>query len=144
VPLAAAHWPGDETLLTDASKREMQHAAWTVEQSEERYGLGFIAEQIGTRDTVGHSGAFPGQSTRTLFDPVDQLVVVVLSNTSAEEGRAGPLAAQIVRFIDFAQSHPGGSSADLARYTGRFVNVAGAVKIVAFGGKLLWAGAGVG
>ena len=133
---AAAHWPGDETLLTDASKREMQHAGWTVEQSEEGYGLGFIVERIGTRDTVGHSGGFPGQSTRTLFDPVDQLVVVVLSNTSAEDGRAGPLAAQIVRFIDFAQSHPGGSSADLARYTGRFANVAGAIDVVAFGGQL--------
>jgi CubicO group peptidase (beta-lactamase class C family) len=133
---AAAHWPGDKTLLTDASKREMQHAAWTVEQSDERYGLGFIAERIGERDTLGHSGGFPGQSTRTLFDPVDQLVVVVLSNTSAEDGRAGPLAAQVVRFIDFAQRHPGGSSADLARYTGRFANVGGAMDIAAFGGKL--------
>src|SRR5215471_6619600 len=133
---ASAHWPGDETLLTDASKREMRHAAWTVEQSEERYGLGFIAERIGERDTVGHSGGFPGQSTRTLFDPVDQLVVVVLSNTSAEEGRAGPMATQIVRFIDFAQRHPGGSSDDLARYTGRFANIGGAVDIVTFGGKL--------
>jgi CubicO group peptidase (beta-lactamase class C family) len=133
---AAAHWFGDERLLTDAAKREMQHAAWTVEQSEQRYGLGLIAERIGKRDTVGHSGGFPGQSTRTLFDPVDQLVVVVLSNTSAEDGRAGPLAAQVVRFIDFAQAQPGGSSAELARYTGRFANVGGAVDIVAFGGKL--------
>jgi hypothetical protein len=133
---AAAHWPGDERLLGDAAKREMQHAAWTVEQSEERYGLGVIAERIGERDTVGHSGGFPGQSTRTLFDPVDQLVVVVLSNTSGEGGRAAPLGAQIVRFIDFAQRHPGGSSADLARYAGRFANVAGVVDIVAFGGKL--------
>ena len=133
---AAAHWFGDDTLLSDASKREMQHAAWTVEQSEERYGLGFIAERIGTRETVGHSGGFPGQLTRTLFDPLDQLVVVVLSNTSAEEGRAGPLAAQVLRFIDFAQRYPGGSSPDLARYTGRFANVGGAIDIVAFGGKL--------
>ncbi|HEY1293113.1 MAG TPA: serine hydrolase domain-containing protein [Chloroflexota bacterium] len=133
---AAAHWPGDETLLADASKREMQHAAWTIEHSEERYGLGLIAERIGERDTVGHSGGFPGQSTRTLFDPVDRLAVVVLSNTSDGDGRAGPLAAQIVRFIDFAQRHPGGSGADLAPYTGRFANAGGAVDIVAFGGKL--------
>jgi CubicO group peptidase (beta-lactamase class C family) len=132
----AAHWLGDETLLSDAAKREMQHAAWTVEQAQERYGLGFIAERIDERDTVGHSGGFPGQLTRTLFDPTDQLVVVVLSNTSSEEGRAGPLAAQIVRFIDFAQRYPGGSSDDLARYTGRFANVGGAIDIVAFGGKL--------
>jgi CubicO group peptidase (beta-lactamase class C family) len=133
---AAAHWLGDETLLTDAAKREMQHAGWTVEHSEERYGLGFIAERIGERDTVGHSGGFPGQSTRTLFDPVDQLVVVVLSNTSADDGRAGPLAAQVVRFIDFAQHYPGGSSAELERYTGRFANVGGAIDVVAFGNKL--------
>jgi len=133
---AAAHWLGNETLLTDAAKREMQHAAWAVEQSEERYGLGFIAERIGERDTVGHSGGFPGQSTRTLFDPVDQLVVVVLSNTSGEDGRAGPLATQVVRIIDFAQRHPGGSSTELARYTGRFANVGGVIDIVAFGGKL--------
>ncbi len=133
---AAAHWLGDETLLTDASKREMQHPAWTVEQAEERYGLGVIAERIGDRETVGHSGGFPGQSTRTLFDPTDQLAVVVLSNTSGENGQAGPLAAQIVRIVDFAQRHAGGSSADLARYTGRFANVAGALDIVAFGGKL--------
>jgi CubicO group peptidase (beta-lactamase class C family) len=133
---AAAHWVGDETLLTDASKREMQHAGWTVEQSEEHYGLGFISEHVGERDTVGHSGGFPGQSTRTLFDPIDQLVVVVLSNTSSEDGRAGPLAAQLVRVIDFAQRYPGGSSADLARYTGRFANVGGALDIAAFGGKL--------
>ncbi|MBV9581273.1 MAG: beta-lactamase family protein [Chloroflexi bacterium] len=133
---AAAHWWGDETLLLDASKREMQHAAWTVEQSDQRYGLGFIAERIGERDTVGHSGGFPGQSTRTLFDPAERLVVVVLSNTSSQDGRAGPLAAQIVRFIDFAQRWPGGSSADLTRYTGRFANVGGVLDVVAFGGKL--------
>ncbi|MBV9602945.1 MAG: beta-lactamase family protein [Chloroflexi bacterium] len=133
---AAAHWFGDETLLSDAAKREMQHAAWTIEQSEECYGLGFIAERIGERETVGHSGGFPGQSTRTLFDPIDRLVVVVLVNTSGEDGRAGPLAAEVVRCIDFAQRWPGGSSSDLARYTGRFANVGGAVDIVAFGGKL--------
>jgi CubicO group peptidase (beta-lactamase class C family) len=133
---AAAHWLGDETLLSDASKREMQHPAWTVEQAEERYGLGVIADRIGDRETVGHTGGFPGQSTRTLFDPVDQLAVVVLSNTSGEDGQAGPLAAQIVRIIDFAQGQAGGSSAELARYTGRFANVGGALDLVAFGGKL--------
>jgi CubicO group peptidase (beta-lactamase class C family) len=133
---AAAHWPGDETLLSDTSKREMHHPSWTVEQSEELYGLGFIDERIGERETVGHSGGFPGQSTRTLFDPVDRLVVVVLSNTTAPDGRAGPLASEIVRLIDFAQRFPGGTSTDLARYTGRFANVGGVLDIVAFGGKL--------
>jgi CubicO group peptidase (beta-lactamase class C family) len=133
---AAAHWPGDEALLTDASKREMHHPSWTVEQTEELYGLGFIDERIGERETVGHSGGFPGQSTRTLFDPLDRLVVVVLSNTTAPDGRAGPLGTEIIRLIDFAQRFPGGSSADLARYTGRFANVGGAIDIVSFGGKL--------
>jgi CubicO group peptidase (beta-lactamase class C family) len=74
---AAAHWLGDETLLSDASKREMQHPAWNVEHSEDRYGLGFSVQVVGERQLVGHGGGFPGQSTRTLIDPVDQLVVVV-------------------------------------------------------------------
>jgi hypothetical protein len=91
------------------------------------------AGRAGDPPTLAASRASP---PRTLFDPLDHLVVVVLSNTSAEDGRAGPLAAQVIRFIDFAQAHPGGSSAELTRYTGRFANVGGAVDIVAFGGKV--------
>jgi CubicO group peptidase (beta-lactamase class C family) len=138
---AAAHWFGDETLLSDAAKREMQHPSWTVEQSEDRYGLGFSVQQIGQRQLVGHGGGFPGQSTRTLIDPVDQLVVVVLSNTSAQDGLATPVAAQIVRIIDFAQERAREQRTPpqwtLGAYTGRFANIGGVADVAAFGNCLV-------
>jgi CubicO group peptidase (beta-lactamase class C family) len=138
---AAAHWFGDATLLTDASKREMQHPSWNVEQSEDRYGLGFSVQQIGERQLVGHGGGFPGQSTRTLIDPVDQLVVVVLSNTNGPDGLAAPLAAQIIRIIDFAQEKAArdgtASKYQLDRYTGRFANIGGVADLAAFGNSVV-------
>ena len=138
----AAHWFGDETLLSDASKREMQHPYWSAEQSDDRYGLGLGVQKIGNRELVGHGGGFPGQSTRTLIDPVDRLVIVVLSNTSAPEGLAAPLASEIVRIIDFsldkarAATHATGVSSDLQRYTGRFANTGGVVDVAGFGNSL--------
>jgi CubicO group peptidase (beta-lactamase class C family) len=134
----AAHWFGNDVLLSDASKREMQHPAWSIEHSEDRYGLGLGVERIGKRQLVGHGGGFPGQSTRTLIDPVDQLVVVVLGNTSATDGLAAPLATQVVRTIDFAQARAreAGAPSDLERFTGRFANVGGVIDVVRFGTSL--------
>ena len=135
---------GDETVLTDASKREMQHPSWEVEQSEDRYGLGFSVQHIGERRLVGHGGGFPGQSSRTLIDPADQLVVVVLSNTSAPDGLAAPIATQIISVIDFAQDRArrgnATSNGNLERYVGRFASIGGVVDVVAFGSSLvtLW------
>ncbi len=103
----------------------------------ERYGLGVIAERIGKARPSATAAASRAKSTRTRFDPVDRLVVLVLSNANGDDGQAAPLAAQIVRIVDFAQRYPGGSNADLTRYTGRFASVAGA----AFGGKLFGLGA---
>jgi CubicO group peptidase (beta-lactamase class C family) len=137
---AAAHCLGDERLLSDASKREMQHPSWTVEQADEGYGLGFSVRKLGERQMVGHGGGFPGQSTRTLFDPEDKLVVVVFSNTSASDGLAAPLAESVVRIIDYALASARASDAEpsvpLERFTGRFAERQTAVDIVAFGGAL--------
>ena len=137
---AAAHCFGDERLLSEASKREMQHASWSVEQADEAYGLGFSVRKLGEREMVGHGGGFPGQSTRTLFDPSERLVVVVFSNTSASDGLAAPLAETVVRIIDFALACSGGNDIEpnvpLERFTGRFVQPQGVIDIVAFGGVL--------
>jgi len=137
---AAAHWMGDERLLSDASKREMQHPYWTIDQADESYGLGFSVRQIGRRRMIGHGGGFPGQSTRTLIDPVEKLVVVVLSNTSASDGLAAPLAETVVKILDFAMASARGVDAApshaLDTFTGRFANIWGVLDIVAFGNAL--------
>ena len=58
----AAHRLGDERLLTDASKRLQQRAAWqSVPDKPEsaRYGLGMALDDIAGRRVIGHSGGLP-------------------------------------------------------------------------------------
>jgi CubicO group peptidase (beta-lactamase class C family) len=137
---ARAHYLGNEELLTDGSKREMQQPYWEVEQADSSYGLGLAVQHIGERHMIGHGGGFPGHSTMTLIDPRERLVVVVLNNTHGPGGLAAPLAATVVKILDFALAaaaageplpHP------RERYTGRFMNLWGATDIAAFGNRLV-------
>jgi CubicO group peptidase (beta-lactamase class C family) len=135
---AAAHCFGDETIVSDAAKREMQQPYWRAAQTDRHYGLGFVIVDIGERRMVGHSGGFPGFITQTMFDPRERLVVVVLTNDTS--GAADPLLRGIVRIIDLAlkkgtaaEGEPGRRE----RFAGRFLNTMGCIDIVAFGGALL-------
>lgn len=135
---AEAHCFGNETLLSDASKREMQQEYWAIEHAEGRYGLGFEVTAVGERRMIGHGGGFPGHATRTQFDPKNRFVVVVLTNETG--GPAASLAQSIVKIIDFAISRPVTSPARRAecqRFTGRYVNDWGIVDIVNFGDALV-------
>ena len=134
----AGHFFGDETLLSDASKREMQQPYWKVAQADMHYGLGFAIHEIGGRRFVGHGGAFPGHATMTLFDPSDRLVVVVLINEVG--GPAAILAQGIVTTIAFALAqNPAakGSPRSHERFTGRFANMWGVTDVAAFGDELV-------
>lgn len=100
---ASAHTMGDERLLSDGDKRLMQRTESIVVADRTelgRYGLGMDLQTIGDRQTVGHSGGFPGFVTRTFIDPQDGLVVSVLTNAS--RGPAHQLAVGIVKLIDLA------------------------------------------
>jgi CubicO group peptidase (beta-lactamase class C family) len=137
---AGAHCFGNPTLLTDASKREMQHPSWSVDQTEDQYGLGLLVQQIGERRMVGHGGSFPGESTHTLVDPVERLVVVVLVNTNGPDRLAGALATTVVKILDAAvqRARTAGDAAwPLERFTGRFMNLWGVIDVAAFGPSLV-------
>ena len=134
----AAQCLGDDRLLSDASKREMQQAYWKVGQGDQGYGLGFSVEDVGGRRMIGHGGGFPGYITSMLFDPKDRLAVVVLTNTAG--GPAGLLSRTIVRILDFALKQPPASQPndhDRDTYTGRFVTMSGVTDVAAFGGTLM-------
>ena len=134
---ARAHYLGNEELLSDASKREMQQPYWEVAQAETSYGLGFSVQTIGKRKMIGHGGGFPGHSTTTLIDPADQLVVVVLNNTMGAGGLAAPLAVAIVRILDFALEASGPPlPSPRETFTGRFESLWSVTDIVAFGDAL--------
>lgn len=131
---AGAHFPGNRVLLTDESKREMQHEQWRLEGEERGYALGLITYDLGGRRLVGHTGGFPGFITSTMFDPEQQLVVTVLTN--AGDGAASELSAGVIRLIDRAQeAAPGG--ADRGRFTGRFFALNSTLDVVRFGEQLL-------
>jgi CubicO group peptidase (beta-lactamase class C family) len=136
---AAAHFPGNEELLTDESKREMQRAHWKVDQSPLSYGLGLDVASVGERVLLGHGGGFPGFITSTKFDPADQLVLVALTN--AADGPAAELttgmAAIVNRAMEAGPPPAETDGVDLDRFTGRFWSLGAVVDVVRFGGQLL-------
>ncbi len=130
----SAHLPGDNRLLSDKSKREMQHPLWTTGADEKaRYGLGLAVNKVGDREVFGHGGGYPGHITRTLVDPEHRIVVSVLTN--AIDGPASQLAEGLFRLLDLAESKDRGEG-DLARFTGRFANLWGVTDFVVIGGRL--------
>src|SRR5260370_39504921 len=122
---------GNDELLSDASKREMQQPYWKVEQADEHYGLGFDVIDVGERRLIGHGGGFPGHTTRTIFDPKNRLVVVVLINEIS--GPALPLAKVVVRILDYALAQPRAprdeSPSPHDRFAGRFAALGSATDI---------------
>jgi hypothetical protein len=144
----AAHRPGDERLLTDASKRLQQRAAWPSvpdKPDSRRYGLGMALDTIAGRRVIGHSGGFPGYITYTLLAVDDGIAVSVLTN--ATDGPAGELAAGILKLLDAGLRRPGvlplalpeeaDGAAPTARFEGRFANLWGVLDVVRLGDRLL-------
>lgn len=134
VRFAAAHFLGNESLFGDESKREMQRPYWFVEDVNS-YGLGMEVMKVGDRRIVGHSGGFPGHSTRTGLDSKDRLAVSILTSESA--GRAGDLVTSVFKLIDLAlDQEPAQEPETLDRYAGRFASTWGYVDIVRLGKRL--------
>ncbi|TDW60997.1 serine hydrolase domain-containing protein [Kribbella pratensis] len=131
----SAHLPGDDRLLTDKSKREMQHPLWTTGADDKaRYGLGLSVTKVGEVDVFGHGGGYPGHITRTLVDPERRLVVSALTN--AIDGPAAQLAEGLLRLLNLADSKDRVEEAGLGRFTGRFANLWGITDFVLLGGRL--------
>jgi CubicO group peptidase (beta-lactamase class C family) len=136
----AAHFFGDERILSDDSKRVMQRTEWQVAGSAgSEYALGFGVTKINDRRLLGHGGGFPGHITHTLFDPHERIAASVLTN--AIDGPAQMYVATVFRLIDLAlgaaASQTPAVAPDVAsRFTGRFANLWGVSDVVDLGGRL--------
>jgi CubicO group peptidase (beta-lactamase class C family) len=131
----SAHFPGDDRLLSDKSKREMQHPLWqTTEEDWPRYGLGLQISKVGERKLFGHGGGYPGHITRSLVDGEQRIAVSVLTN--AIDGPAGQLAEGLFKLLDLAGSKERGTESGLDRFTGRYANLWGVHDFVVLGGRL--------
>jgi CubicO group peptidase (beta-lactamase class C family) len=131
----SAHLPGDDRLLTDGSKRLMQHPWWkTTDADWPKYGLGLQIWKLGERELFGHSGGYPGHITLSMVDAERGLVVTVLTN--AIDGPARQLTEAAFKLIELAESKPRESADGLERFTGRYANLWGVMDIVVLGGRL--------
>jgi CubicO group peptidase (beta-lactamase class C family) len=88
----AAHFPGDQRLLGEYSKREMQRTQW-LRDEEPNFGLGWMSWHVEGTKILGHSGGYPGFVTKIGFSPVEQLAGAVLTNANS------PLAAESLNLL---------------------------------------------
>lgn len=132
----SAHVLGSGLLLDDESKKEMQKSQWQVKHQAEKeeYALGLDIEYIKGKRTFGHGGGFPGQITKTICYPDQELVITVLTNSL--DGEAGNKAKSIFKAIDFFQKGSQKTVADNLKYEGRFMTLWYAVDFVAKGKKM--------
>jgi D-alanyl-D-alanine carboxypeptidase len=83
-----AQLPGDDRLLSELSKHEMQRPQWQ-RAGEPHYGLGWMTWHAGGIGVVGHSGGYPGFVTRIAFAPSEGLCAAVLTNAIAPVASLG-------------------------------------------------------
>jgi len=133
----AAHFVGDERLLSDRAKREMQHPWWdTGATTDKQYGLGLAVATVGERTLIGHGGGYPGHITNSMADTKAGLAVSVLTNCI--DGPAETLARAVIRLIDLAaaKERPHAGVGDPNRFCGRYAALWGVVDIAVLGGRL--------
>ncbi len=136
----SAHFIGTGALLSDDSKKEMQRLQWPIKQASQSnnrgYSLGFDIEHLKKRKTFGHSGGFPGMATKTMADPDNELVVVVLTNCI--DGPESSIAKGIYSLIDYYQAHSSVKPAhNLSMLEGRYVSLWGAQNIIVLGDSVI-------
>jgi len=130
----AAHCRGDERLLDDASKRQMQHGGWPTDTPDKRYGLGLSVTEVGDRTLIGHGGGYPGHATASAFDPEAGLAVSVFTN--AIDGPAESLLHGVVKLLDRACDGALPTPAGSERFTGRFASLWSVNDVALLGGRL--------
>ena len=131
----SAHFEGDDRLLDEQSKRQMQHPVWQTGRGDREYAHGLAVVRVGERSTIGHGGGYPGHITTSVADPSGRIAVSVFTN--AIDGPSETLAHAGVRLIDLAAAaEPDPSGADLRRFTGRFATLWGVADVALLGGRL--------
>ena len=132
-----AHLPGDNRLLSDASKREMQMKVGEAEDNV-FYGLGIVIERVAERTYIGHSGGYPGHITMSRVDRDRRLSISVFTNSN--DGPAGILCQGMLALINLALTTDAKSvpakPKETARFEGRFATLWGVTDIAALGGRL--------
>lgn len=136
-----AQFVGSGKLLDDESKKEMQRAQWHAktpgQDNHEDYGLGLEIEYLKDRVTISHGGGFPGHITKSIADPKDELVVVVLTNCLG--GPASEIAKSIFSVVDYFQNNVPKEKPkhDLSKFAGRYISLWSMADVIVTGDKVV-------
>ncbi|MCS6916470.1 MAG: serine hydrolase [Chitinophagales bacterium] len=105
-------------ILSPASLQKAWMPARLADGRSVNYGLGWMTDTLGSTVVIGHGGALPGYLSDALFVPQRNLLIVLLSNSSA------PPPSEIVeralmRLLNIPRPLPGKLSAErLGEYAG--------------------------
>jgi D-alanyl-D-alanine carboxypeptidase len=130
-----AHFPGGGDLTSDLSRREMQRTQW--QRSEEpNHGLGWMIWHVDGVTIRGHSGGYPGFTTKIGFSPELGLAAAALNNTNsavpamAVDAMFHCVAWVVRRWADAAETAYGHSRASVGRFAGHYRGDIGEITIV--------------
>jgi D-alanyl-D-alanine carboxypeptidase len=130
-----AHFPDGGDLISDLSRREMQRTQWQRHE-EPNHGLGWMIWHVDGVTVRGHSGGFPGFTTKIGFSPEWGIATAALNNTnSAVPGMAVDTIFHCVAWVlrrwgDAGETGHGHSRASLARFAGNYRGAVGEITIV--------------
>ena len=118
-----AHMPGDDRLISELTKREMQRVQWQRVE-EPHHGYGWMIWQVDGMKICGHSGGYPGFVTKIGFSPESRVAAAVLTNSVGS--LAGP--GLDVFYHSLARVHAlwehaagsGSSRSRLSRFAGQY------------------------
>lgn len=140
----SAHQIGNNKLLDDESKKEMQRTQAIIRTQAgevEEYGLGFSIYLQDKIRLFGHGGGFPGQITKTMCDPQNKLIVSALTNSI--DGNAEEICRGILSVLYKFQTATGKSNIGIRKFEGRYLNLWNTIDIVSLGEKIYAANSGV-
>ncbi len=130
-----AHFPGSGVLLSDLSRREMQRTQW--QRSEEpNHGLGWMIWHVDGVSVRGHSGGYPGFSTKIGFSPELAVAAAVLTNTNSSTAAISVDAifhtiVWVARRWDVAsETSHGHTRSGLAKFAGQYRGDSGEFTVV--------------
>lgn len=128
----------DRGVLSRESKKEMMHPYEKTMEGDE-YGLGLEIGYIKGRKIVGHGGGFNGYITRTMWDPKNDIGVIVLSNSldSSAAVIAEGVFETIYGFLDQRAEYMHYRKVQYSKYEGIYRTIWGDMVVSRFGNALI-------
>jgi len=133
----ASHFDGNETLLSDSTKREAHRTQWAVNGGYDHgmeFGLGFEIQTVGERRIIGHTGHLAGHESATFFDPQERIAVSAFTNS--RDGESSHMVRGIFEVFDFF-SRATGEKDTFEHFTGRYTNIFSSIEILSNGAQII-------